>query len=179
MRQNETGELMDEMKNFGAIFGAINNPYSKAALEHAEKYYEFIRNNKTDVYKIAENTQFTLEQIIMVKNFLFIDEHNLEGEIKRFDSSFEIAQSWQRLAYMPKDIQLHDITLIKHELKEMELMNKGFSQQEAHDKTEVEFGYNYTLESNLYYEHLREKNKNQDFDFDLNGGAIRRHGRTH
>lgn len=143
----------------GGISGAITDPNSRRALEHAEKFYAFIRNTQSDIPKIAENTNFTVEQVIMIKNFLFIDKHNLDGEIRLFDASFEIAQSWQRLAFMPDKIQPHDITLLNHELMEMRLMNDGLSQQEAHNFTEKK--YNYTKESDLYYQGLLSNNTDQ------------------
>lgn len=59
-----------------------------------------------------------------------------------------MAQSWQRLID-GKDIQKHDITLLKHELMESVLINQGYTQREAHKKTEEKF--NYGNESREYY----------------------------
>lgn len=136
----------------GGISGAITDPYSEEAEAHAELYYEEIRHFRTDINKIAENTGFTPEQIMLVKNYLFVDEHLLDGEIKRFDPSFEIAESWQRLAFDPKNIQQHDMTLLYHELMEMELIHQGYQQSEAHEITSKD--YNYPKESREYYEEL-------------------------
>lgn len=164
----------DELFISGAISGAITDPYSIEATEFAEKFYGQIRSTNGDIQRIADNTEFTVEQIAMVKNFLFIDEHILETGIERFMPDCGIAHSWQRLAYMPDDIKPHDITLIKHELMEIGLINKGYSQQEAHDITEQK--YNYQQEC---YDYYRILNGNQMNDSEQISGAIRRHKMTH
>lgn len=138
----------------GAIIsGGITDIYSDAAEKHAKIYYEEIRSMKTDVSKIAANTGFTIPQIRYVKNYLFMDEHDLSTGIKRFDPSFAIAQSWQRLmSKNGKDIQPHDLILIQHELCEANLVMQGFGQDEAHFKASEL--YNYTEESDKYYQNL-------------------------
>jgi hypothetical protein len=141
----------------GGISGAISDPLSAEAQEHAIKYYEEIRHRVDDIYKIAKYTGYIPEQILKVKNYLFVETHILSTGIKRFDPSFEIAESWQRLTDMQDYIQLHDKLLIPHELMEMELITKGMSQSEAHDRTCLE--YDYPSASNEFYERLRhEKN---------------------
>lgn len=141
----------------GGISGAISNPLSPEAVRHAYKYYEEIRHRKDDVYKIAEFTGYTPEQVLKVKNFLFVETHILSEGIRRFDPSFEIAESWQRLSDMQDYVQPHDELLIPHELMEMDLINKGYSQDEAHEKTSEK--YDYPEESNKFYEQLNSQNK--------------------
>lgn len=153
----------------GGISGAITDPMSKEALLHALKYYEFIRKSSSDVEKIATNTKFTYDQILMIKNYLFINEHNIDGTIRRFDPCFEIAESWQRLAYEPEYIQEHDIILLNHELHEISLINKGLSQQAAHDKTEEKYNYNKACQD--FYKGLKRRN-NQLKRTNFTGGAI-------
>lgn len=148
---NESQQSMN-LLIMGAISGAITNPWSEEAQIHAEKYYEFIRHCSSDVDKISKNTSFTQEQILLIKNYLFINQHNLDGEIKLFDPCFEIAQSWQRLAFEPDLIQKHDLTLLHHEITEMKLISEGYSQQEAHNITEKK--YNYNKESAEFYKDL-------------------------
>ena len=139
----------------GAISGAITDPISKRALDHAKRYYEEIRKNHSDVQKISNNTGFTRYQVMLVKNYLFLDVHELDDGIHRFDSSFEIAESWRRLAFDPEHIQPHDLTLIRHELMEMRLVNEGLTQDEAHTITSRT--YNYSKESSEYYDSLNVK----------------------
>ena len=150
------------MAGFGKPTHPIVDPFSKEAEQHAELYYASIQKFSTDVEKIAKNTGFTPEQILAVKNYLFKDEHMLDEGIKRFDPSFHIAQSWQRLAFDPANIKPHDITLLNHELTEMKLVNEGHSMREAHDLAEAK--YDYTLESDAYYQALADKKANKPFD---------------
>ena len=147
---------MEEKRNLisGGIFGAITDPFSDEADAHAKLFYEEIRHNHSDVKRIAKNTGLPIEGILHVKNFLFIDLHLLEdGEIKRFDESFAIAESWRRLAFEPNLIQKHDITLLKHEIYERQLMVKGISQKEAHEQASKK--YNYPSEVEAFYQSLQ------------------------
>lgn len=139
----------------GVVSGALN-PYSKEANKHAKQYYEAVRKMKTDVKRISENTGYDKETIQSIKGFIFMDKHDLGNErIDYFDPSFEMAQSWQRLID-GKNIQPHDITLIKHEVMERDLMKTGLTQDEAHRLTSKT--YNYQKESEEYYVNI-EKNK--------------------
>ena len=138
----------DRIHISGGVSGALDR-YSKEAQKHADKYYEAVRHMKTDVSRIAQNTGFTNDEIKSVKNFVFIETHDLGGKTKeRFYPSYEMAQSWQRLIE-GKNIQPHDITLIKHELTELKLMKQGSSQSEAHRKAEKL--YDYSGEVKNYY----------------------------
>ena len=69
-----------------------------------------------------------------------------------------MAQSWQRLID-GKNIQKHDLTLLHHEKMERELMEQGYSQQEAHEMTEQV--YNYGKECKEYYATINKYNKNE------------------
>lgn len=137
----------------GGISGAISDPLSKRATIHAKMYYEEIRKNHADVKRIAANTGFTSDQIMLIKNYLFFDLHELYDGVRRFDVSFEIAESWRRLAFDPKNIKPHDITLLNHKLMELKLVSEGVSQDEAHIITSRK--YNYSKESFDYYQSLQ------------------------
>ena len=124
----------------GAISGALD-PNSEDAYEHAERYYELVRNMSTDAQSIAHNTGFDIEDIQKVKDFIFFDIHDLgDGDFERFYPSYDMAQSWQRLID-GKNIQPHDVTLIKHELYECDLMNAGVSQKIAHIEASKKHNY--------------------------------------
>ena len=84
-----------------------------------------------------------------------MDVHGLGDVEQRFDASFEIAESWRRLAFDPDNIKPHDLTLLNHELMEMRLVNEGLEQDEAHSITSRK--YNYALECFEFYEELRTK----------------------
>ena len=87
--------MNDEGIIAGAITGGITDTSSTQAVRHAEMYYKEIRKNHADVKKIAENTEFTYDQIMLVKNYLFMDVHDLGDGVHQFDESFEIAESWR------------------------------------------------------------------------------------
>lgn len=96
----------------------------------------------SDVNRIARNTGVPVKDIIKIKNYLFMDMHDLLGGHRYFDASFHIAQSWQRLMYKDgKDIKPHDMTLIKHELYEMGLVESGIPQDDAHNATSKIYDY--------------------------------------
>ena len=139
----------------GGISGAIADPMSLEAQKHAELYYEEIRHRTDDVYKIAKCTGFTPDQVLKVKNYLFVDTHILVDGIRRFDPSFEIAQSWQRMSDMQEHVTEHDRLLIPHELMEMDLVSHGISKIEAHEKTSKI--YDYPRAANEYYYKLQHK----------------------
>lgn len=134
----------------GGISGAISDPMSDDAVAHAYKRYGMIRGSHTDIDRIVENTGFTKSQVILVKNYLFMDVHELEGGYRRFDPDFAIGESWWRMAFDAENIHEHDLLLIKHELYEMQLIAQVYSQQDAHNKAELD-GYNYQKASNDYY----------------------------
>ena len=133
------------------------NPESNEAEEHAERYYGLVRSMKTDVSKIAKTTGFTQKQIQEVKDYIFYDKHDLgKEEPERFKPDFMMAQSWQRL--MEGKPEKHDITLIRHEVMEKELIKQGMTQEEAHIVTSKK--YNYGKEAQEYYAKIKKfKNK--------------------
>ena len=143
----------------GGISGAITDIESEEALEHAEKYYGFIRKSNTDIENIAKNTGYSYVQIMVIKNYLFLDKHKLINGYRCFDPDFAIAQSWHRLAFSPQNITPHDLMLLKHECVEIGFIMEGYSQDVAHDKTN-KLGYNYQKMVTDYYNILdKEQNK--------------------
>lgn len=137
-----------------AVSGArITDPESEAADLHAARYYGLVRSMKTDVEKIAKNTGFDKEKIAQIKKFIFLDKHDLGGlEPEYFAPDFAMAQSWQRL--INGTPEPHDLTLLKHEIMEKELMDAGLSQSQAHDITNKT--YNYGEEVKQYYGTLKK-----------------------
>ena len=95
---------------------------------------------KTDYINIAEHTGISEKDILEIKNYLFIDKHDLTEGNKRFDSSFYIAQSWQRLID-GNEIKKQDIILLNHELTELSLVKNGVSQDDAHITASKKFNY--------------------------------------
>lgn len=159
----------------GAISGAITDPFSTAATKHAKKYYEEIRHRTDDIQKIVEFTGLTTDQVLKVKNYLFIDTHNLITGIKRFDPCFEIAETWQRLSDMQEYVQPHDLLLIPHELLEMSYIDAGLSQYNAHLESCKPF--NYPKETDKFYEKLRTEKHAKIEKGKIVSGGITRQGR--
>lgn len=142
-------------KASGGVSGAITSIDDDQAKAHAELRYVAIRKQKYDVLKIAERTGYDQKQIQKIKNYLFIDEHDLGGRISQFDPDFAIAQSWDRLTR--GNIEKHDLTLIKHEIMEKDLIKKGYTQDEAHKITSKK--YNYKKEAGEYYANIKKRKK--------------------
>lgn len=144
----ENGTMLSE-----TVSGALN-PTGKAAREHAKRYYGLIRKMKTDVARIAKNTGYGSDQIMQIKQYLFFDSHILSGgKRERFAPDYDMAQSWKRLLE-GVDIQEHDLTLLKHEMMEMELVASGMSQAEAHKRTSAI--YNYAKEVEEYNDRIKK-----------------------
>ena len=155
------GELLQNAAKSGKILsGAISgglNPDSQEAQEHADRYYELVRKMTTDVQRIAENTGFDEDLIRSIKEYIFLEKHDLgDGRYDYFDSSYLMAQSWQRMID-GKKILPHDVTLLNHEKMEKELVQQGLSQNEAHEITSAV--YNYSKEAREYYGEIEENNK--------------------
>lgn len=131
----------------------ITDQFGDAATEHAERYYGLVRSMTTDISKIAKITGYSESDIKKVKDYVFMDVHDLgDGEPRRFDPSFAMSQSWQRL--IDGHPEPHDMTLIQHEVMERKLVESGMRQDEAHIITTKK--YNYTRESDDYYAALKE-----------------------
>lgn len=94
----------------------------------------------TDTKKISDATGIKKDKIDKIKNHVFIQEHDLIDGRKRFDASYDMAQSWQRLM-SGKNIQEKDMVLLKHEYMELRLMEKGFTQDEAHIRTSKRYNF--------------------------------------
>ncbi|MBP5433862.1 hypothetical protein [Ruminococcus sp.] len=139
----------------GATSGALN-PDSDRANKHAEQYYESVRKMQTDVKHIAENTGYSEDTIQSIKDFIFNEKHDLGDRYDYFDPDYKMAQSWQRLID-GKNILPHDLTLIKHEEMEKELMSRGYSQAEAHLIATKK--YNYEKEAREYYDKINRNSK--------------------
>lgn len=151
--------VVKSMKSGKIISGAVSgarNPYGKAADVHAKKYYGSVRKMTTDVSRIAKNTGYSKEEIRAIKNYLFVDEHDLgDNGVKQFDPDYMIAESWQRL--IDGKPESHDLTLIIHEIMERKLIEQGLSQDEAHNQATAK--YNYDKEASEFYGKIKKFKK--------------------
>lgn len=139
----------------GAISGA-RNPFGEKAQKHAETYYGLVRSMTTDVAKISKATGISEKEIQDIKNYIFLEKHDLGGEEKEyFAPDYMMAESWQRL--MSGKPEKHDITLLKHEIMEKDLMQSGMSQEMAHIETSKV--YNYSKEAGEFYAKIKKYKK--------------------
>lgn len=139
----------------GAVSGA-RNPFGEKAKEHAQKYYGLVRSMKTDVAKISKTTGIDEKDIQDIKNFIFLEKHDLGGkELEYFEPDYMMAESWQRL--IEGKPETHDITMLKHEVLEKKLMQKGMTQEQSH--IEASKKYNYSKEAGEYYAKIEKYKK--------------------
>lgn len=135
------------MKSSGAVYGAWNDrndPYNKERDRHAQKFYESVRNrNKQhEIVKVSNNSGLSQADVEKIYNHIFINEYDLEDGRKRFDPSYDMAESWRRLSEIGgKNIQPHDLVMLNHELMEHDLMAKGMKYDEAHELTNKSYNY--------------------------------------
>lgn len=102
----------------------------------AKELYERFLADHSDVCKIAERTGFTPDQILMWKQYLFIQPHKryIDGKEVIIEPSLEIAEAWQRLregVHTPLDIYF--LKGVQQEFGEI-LYGGAFSLDEALDK---------------------------------------------
>ena len=135
------------MKSSGAVYGAWNDrndPYNKERERHAQEFYESVRNrNKQhEIVKVSNNSGLSQADVEKIYNHIFINEYDLEDGQKRFDPSYDMAESWRRLSEIGgKNIQPHDLVMLNHELMEHDLMAKGMKYDEAHELTNKTYNY--------------------------------------
>jgi len=109
---------------YGA-YTALNDPYGEKRDTSAENFYKQIlnRNRQYEIEAVAKNTGFSVDDIDKVYAHIFELKHLFEdGRVERFAPDYYMQQSWMRLRD-GKNIKQHDITLIKHELAEAEIMS--------------------------------------------------------
>ncbi len=144
--------------------GVVNPKTDFRANKKAERLYEEIRNRNYDLLTIGKRTNFPVEIISIIKNYIFNDKHILQnGKYERFHSDYRIAESWRRLS-TGKDnkIELHDVLLLLyHEACEISyLMNNHCSVTIAHEYAQER--YNYAEASDQYYDKIFGSKQNTD-----------------
>nr|WP_317282051.1 hypothetical protein [uncultured Sellimonas sp.] len=98
------------------------------------------------VKSISKHSGFSEIYISKVYDHVFVNEYELYGGMKRFEPDYYMAKSFRRFRE-GKDIQEHDIILLKHEHLEYGLMNKlGLSYDEAHNLAQSKYDYAYALD---------------------------------
>ena len=103
------------------------------------------RDKENFIKSIAANSGLSEHGVEKVFNHIFIEKHQLDDGFRRFDPSYEMAESFRRLSE-GNDIQEHDRILIKHEWLELGLMKRyGYDYSTAHRITERKYNYDAAL----------------------------------
>lgn len=136
-------------KVYGAFSsGALNDkndPWQKRRNAHAKRYYETLRNsNQTHIINmLSRHSDMHPTAIKKVLEHLLYNRYNLSKGYARFDESYEMSVSFQRLLSSNIDkIQKEDIIMLKHEHLEYELMNRyKYDYDTAHALTNRKYNY--------------------------------------
>ena len=125
------------------------------AVKHAYLTYDKIKNSnqeleKRKIYsnigKFKEMKDFTKEDVDIAFNHVFNDIHILKDGESLFHPEVNMAESWERLI-TGKDIQSHDLILLKHERLEHDYMyvRGNMDYDTAHAKTDETYNYGNAL----------------------------------
>lgn len=139
--------------------GALN-PDSAEGIRQGIKLYDQIRNRKADYENVAKNTGLSLEQCRILKNYMFLNKHELVAGYERFFPDLAMAQSWLRLSEVHgKNILPMDTLMLKHELFEINLLltNSKMSPAQAHVIAEDKFNYSQAVVSHYKLKRVRRK----------------------
>ena len=129
-----------------------NDPDFKKRDAFAEMYYREVlgRKREYEIKAVAKNSGFSKENIDKVFSHVFERTHLFEdGTIHKFSPDYDMAQSWIRLRE-GKNIKEHDIILLKHELMEANIMEKGTDIPYEYAHREAEKQYNYSVALKKY-----------------------------
>ena len=145
--EEEKSEEYNKGNTSGAVYGAWNDkndPLLDKRLSHAYRYYQSVlnRDKEIEISKVAENTGFKTALINDIYDHIFVNNHRFEdGTTSKFDPSYDMANSWQRLRE-GKNIQDHDLVMLEHEYFEVVLMGKeNMAYEEAHEEANKIYNY--------------------------------------
>lgn len=139
------------MHHFQWVIQHNNDPLFIRRNEHAERYYEEIRNRKPQyvIDRLAKTADISKVVAKDVYEHVFVNKHMLGNQWKRFDPDYDMAESFRRLLE-GKDIQSHDIVMIKHEGLELALMKQyNMTYEEAHETANRSYNYSEALKEFL------------------------------
>lgn len=132
----------------GAKSGALtneNDPDFSKREAFAESYYQEVlgRKREYEIAAVAKNSGMSTKDIDKVFAHIFELVHLFDdGTIHKFNPDYDMAQSWIRLRE-GKNIQEHDLILLKHELMEANIMGAGTTIPYDSVHAEVQKVYNY------------------------------------
>lgn len=139
------------VKNAGALSNK-NDPFGRKREKHASVFYDEVRNRKSSyvVNHIAKNGCISEKSAKNIYEHVFINEHKFsDGTVRRFDADYDMAESFRRILD-GKDIKPHDITMLRHENLELNLMKKyNMTYDVAHNLAESKYNYKKELDEFL------------------------------
>lgn len=136
------------MKIASGALNDKNDPMQVRREAHAKQYYDSVRNSDKSyiVSAIAKNTGLSKKSVSKIYDHVFVNKYELYGGFRNFDPDYDMAESFRRLRE-GRNIQKHDIIMLKHERLEYELMHKlGLSYEKAHTLTVRKYNYSEALE---------------------------------
>ena len=142
----------------GAVYNYKNDPDGSKRQKIAEDLYTQTRNRNPEyeVKAVAQSSGMDEVDVKKIYDHIYINQHLFQdGTIRLFDPDYEMAQSWQRLRNN-NHIQPHDITLLKHELAEYNIMGEKLDIAYEPVHNEVAKTYNYQKELIQY---LKERGR--------------------
>lgn len=110
--------------------------------KQAKEFYRArIRNGDSDVLLISQNTDFTYDEILAIKNHIMVSEHLFnDGSLRKFDPDIDQALAWQRL--MKNKAISSDILMLNHEFRELKYIEKtGCSYEVAHNYSSEKYDW--------------------------------------
>lgn len=134
--------IIDALGALGAL-NDKNDSDGKRRERHAKQYYETLRRSDAGliIEKISKNGGISLKSAEKVYQHVLLNEYALDDGTHRFYPSYDMAQSFQRIL-SGKNIQAHDLILLRHEWLEHGLMRRyGYAYKKAHDITERKYNY--------------------------------------
>lgn len=140
-----------KLKNAGALSNK-NDPFGINREKHAISYYDEIRNRKRSyvISRISKNGGVSENAAKNIYEHVFINEHTFsDGSVRRFDADYDMSESFRRILE-GKNIMPHDITMLKHENLELNLMKKyNMVYEDAHELAELKYNYKKELDEFL------------------------------
>ena len=146
-------QVAEKEINSGALHGALNDdndPYLEKRTAFANKFYESLRNSNRSslVGRIVKSSGVPRKEVNTALSHILDKKYELQSNnikvVKRFDPSYDMAQSLQRLNIGKPE--KHDIIMLKHESLEYKYMNvNGLAYNKAHALANKEFDYYHAL----------------------------------
>lgn len=139
------------MKNAGALSNKTDS-FGRKREKHAISYYEEIRNRRSDyvIKRISKNGGVSEKAAKNIYEHVFVEKHIFaDGTERQFDPDYDMSESFRRILE-GKNIKPHDITMLRHENLELNLMKKyNMVYEDAHSLAEQKYNYKKELDEFL------------------------------